>query len=88
MKYISKYIDQDGNLAAGESAADGNAVQLCLTAVCRAAVPAAYASERKHADLGGVDQAMSRRYEVEPLRGFMHQLMASCRRYRFAAHSG
>ena len=49
------------------SITDGNAVQLCLTAVCREAVPAVYAGERKHLDLEGVDQAMFRRYEVEPL---------------------
>ena len=68
--------------------ADGNAVQPCLTAVCRAAVPAVYAGERKPPDLEGVEQAMSRRYGVEPLRGSMYLLRASYRRYRCAAHSG
>ena len=72
----------------GSDIADGNAVQLCLTAVCRIAVPAVYAGERKHPDLEGVEQAMSRQYGVEPLRGSMHLLKAFYRRYRCAAHSG
>ena len=67
---------------------DGETVQLCLTAVCRVAVPAVHAGERKPPDLEGVEQAMSRRYGVEPLRGSMHLLKAFCRRYRCAAHSG
>ena len=50
---------------ADTSIADGNAVRLCLTAVSREAVPAV---ERlmMHFDLGGVEQVMPRRHELNP----------------------
>ena len=50
---------------ADTSIADGNAVRLCLTAVCREAVPAVERL-KMHFDLGGVEQVMSRRHELNP----------------------
>ena len=67
---------------------DGETVQLCLTAVCRVAVPAVGSPQQMHRTSKRFNPILTGHSLFDPFEVGMLVLTCIHRRYRYAAHSG